>query len=137
MEVSKAAVSGLQEVGCDQMKLVAAFFVGLFLLFVMGCTTLPTEPENGPPEGPPESEPVPGPAPQPEPGEGRIMGYDGKLDANGTLVCSGRAAHKKPVPQGRRNPPSQCYDLDNFRRYCQSKVYSDEGQCSEVIGGRK
>ena len=124
------------------MKLVAAFFVGLFLLLLLGCTTVPTEPAPGPTEpepvpGPPETEPAPGPAPEPEPGEGRIMGYDGKPDANGRLVCSGRAAHKYPVPQGRRNPPPQCYDLGNFERYCQSKVYSDEGQCSEVIGGRK
>jgi len=99
----------------------------LVFLFTVGCTTTPTEPENGSPE----PEPVPGPAPEPEPGEGRIMGYP---PTNGDL-CSSRAAHKYAEPQGQSN--ALCYDPANFERYCQSKVYSDEGQCAEANGGRK
>ncbi len=105
-------------------KLLATLFLALFLL---GCTTVPSEPENGPTE----PEPVPGPAPEPEPGEGRIMGYP---PTNGDR-CSSRAAHKYAEPEGYSD--ALCYDAANFARWCQNQIYQDEGQCAAANGGRK
>ena len=92
-------------------------------LFLLGCPTIPTEPENGPPE----PEPIPGPAPEPEPEpgpvpepDGGIMGYPGTLDENGNLVCSVHAAHLKPVPEGYKDP--LCYPEPDFGRWCRGLV---------------
>lgn len=108
------------------MKTLYAFvLVSMFLL--VGCTTLPSEPENGPPE----PEPVPGPAPEPEPGEGRIMGYPPK---NGDQ-CSSRAAHKSAVPEG--YPDALCYDLKNLQAWCQLHRYwaNTSGACMAIGAG--
>lgn len=102
------------------MKILSAVgvwlaFVAAVALVVASCQTM------GPGEGP---------------GEGEIMGYPGKPDANGTLVCSSESANRYPERQGASD--AKCYKPEAFKRWCEkNQIYVDEGQCAEVLGGRK
>jgi len=107
------------------MKFLIALFI---VLFFLGCTTVPPDPENGPPEPEPVPGPVPGPAPEPEPGEGRVMGYPPGPSGK----CSSRAAHDRPLSM-----TGLCYNQADLEQWCLTYRYraNTEGACMAIGAG--